>query len=368
MRACAAAAWAALAFGAAAQGAAEAVGLERATRSPAELAQLRYEIVAEIWRQSRGLAHGTNCSHSGVSKAGCAIAGRPPWVYVLGSSTYADSGFRPVGAGVYVVAPRADGAALVRAFSGEILLAAGASVQLVDAAFPEIRIELRAPADKALPLGNLVIAPPGKVFGLLAARPDAVRATSAVAAGGRVALTGESGEWQAVAMSRPAAPAREPWVESAPPAAAPRIAEHIDVDAGAPALAYASGEGLGSGVVLYGATDAPVAEHVDIDQGRRALAYASDGEVGRDAAPVDSAPTAIAPAVLAIRGSIELPAREPERGANASLERLRAEVEAEIARDRARLLAASQQQACGTPASIRQGCSVIPARRFAFAG
>ncbi len=449
MRACAAAVCGAFALAAVAQEATRLrqaeVGLERATQVPHEIVWLRDEVLAEIWRQNPGLGQALrSCATGALGKEACAVGAKPPSRNAFGAGWFAGAGSRAVGGGVFLVAPRAQGAALVRVPSGEILLAAGSSVQLVDAAFPDIRIELRAPDDRALPLGNLVTAEPGKVFGLLARPAEAVSASAAsFIDGGRVALKA-SGEVQLAALSRPDERRAPESARAAQIAARAPLAEYPDIDQGSRALAYSSGEGLGTEVALYGAPsvepslttvlaysgtitlpgavragDAPlagestvpapapaVAEHVDIDQGSRALAYATGEGLGREVAFHGAAPIATPPEALALRGTIELPLRPaaetiivasapldpgaapivkpapavaaapaPQAPAaapaakivNAATARLRAEVEAEIERDRARLVAASQQ-ACASPASVRQGCAVNPPRRFSFAG
>ena len=378
LRACAAVACCALALGAAAQEAAfqqTQVGLERATRLPQEIVWLRDDVLAEIWRQNPALGQALrSCAAAVVGKQGCAVGAKPPSRHAFGRASYADAGLRPVGGGVFLVAPRAEGDALVRAPSGEILLAAGAAVQLIDAAFPEIRIELRAPADTALPLGNLVAAEPGRVFGLLAKQPAAVSASTVSSAGdGRVAFKA-AGEVLLAALSRPQTPRAPEPAGAAPAAAVAASAEHADIDQGSRALARAAGEGLGAEVVLYAALQLATAppgavvlpaEHRDIDQEWRALAYSTGEGLAHEVA-FHGAPPAEA---LALRVTSEPPVRPTATPAasTADAARLRAEVEAEIERDRARLAAASQQP-CAAPASVRHGCAVVAPRRFAFAG
>ncbi len=69
----------------------------------------------------------------------------------------------PAGGRVLLVAPQVENNGVIRAPSGEIVLAAGSTVRLVDANFPSIQVEVRADG-KDLPLGNLANAAAGKVF------------------------------------------------------------------------------------------------------------------------------------------------------------------------------------------------------------
>ncbi len=106
----------------------------------------------------------------------------------------------PAGGRVLLVAPQVENNGVIRAPSGEIVLAAGSTVRLVDANFPSIQVEVRADG-KDLPLGNLANAAAGKVFAFVVKQSGTVSATSAVADGGRVVLK-SAGDVQLAAGSR----------------------------------------------------------------------------------------------------------------------------------------------------------------------
>jgi len=94
----------------------------------------------------------------------------------------------PVGGSVALIAPQVDNAGVIRAPSGDIVLAAGTTVRLVDAAFPAIQVEVSAPGDRPLNLGNLSAS--GRVFTYLVRQSGLASASSAQAgSGGRVSLT-----------------------------------------------------------------------------------------------------------------------------------------------------------------------------------
>ena len=94
----------------------------------------------------------------------------------------------PAGGSVYLVAPQIENSGLIHAPSGEVVLAAGSSVRLLDAAFPSIQVEVSAPSDRSVSLGDLAGAGSGKVFAFLVRNSGVVSASAAVGSGGRVAL------------------------------------------------------------------------------------------------------------------------------------------------------------------------------------
>jgi len=106
----------------------------------------------------------------------------------------------PAGGRVLLVAPQVENNGVIRAPSGEIVLAAGSTVRLVDANFPSIQVEVSADG-KDLPLGNLANAAAGKVFAFVVKQSGTVSATSAVADGGRVVLK-SAGDVQLASGSR----------------------------------------------------------------------------------------------------------------------------------------------------------------------
>jgi filamentous hemagglutinin family protein len=88
----------------------------------------------------------------------------------------------PAGGNVYLIAPDIENSGIINSPQGEVILAAGHSVQLVDSLNPDIAVVVSAPADKAVNLGQIV-ARSGKVgiYGGLIAQRGIVSADSAVA-------------------------------------------------------------------------------------------------------------------------------------------------------------------------------------------
>ncbi|MCS0633814.1 filamentous hemagglutinin N-terminal domain-containing protein [Telluria mixta] len=96
----------------------------------------------------------------------------------------------PSGGQVFLIAPHVENTGLVTAPNGDVILAAGHSVQLVDSNDPDLRVELAAPAGQAVNLGQ-VIAQGGRIgiYGALVNQRGVVNADSAVmGANGRVVL------------------------------------------------------------------------------------------------------------------------------------------------------------------------------------
>ena len=87
----------------------------------------------------------------------------------------------PAGGHVYLIAPDIQNSGLIESPKGDILLAAGRSVQLVDSADPFISVVVSAPEDRAVNLGTMM-ANSGRVgiFGGLISQQGTVRADSAV--------------------------------------------------------------------------------------------------------------------------------------------------------------------------------------------
>ncbi len=96
----------------------------------------------------------------------------------------------PGGGKVFLIAPNVENTGIVSAPDGEVVLAAGRSVQLVDASDPNLQVLVSAPADQALNLGQ-VIAQGGRIgiYGALVNQRGLVNADSAVVgADGRIVL------------------------------------------------------------------------------------------------------------------------------------------------------------------------------------
>ncbi len=90
------------------------------------------------------------------------------------------------GGNIYLIAPDIENSGIVRAPNGEVLLAAGRQVSLVDGAHPDIQVVVSAPTDKAVNLGAIAA---GKVsvFGALLAQRGTVSAdTVETDAAGRI--------------------------------------------------------------------------------------------------------------------------------------------------------------------------------------
>ncbi|MFZ6641229.1 filamentous hemagglutinin N-terminal domain-containing protein [Undibacterium sp. TC4M20W] len=87
----------------------------------------------------------------------------------------------PSGGQVYLIAPDVENSGIITSPKGEVLLAAGRSVKLVDSANPDVHVVVSANADQAVNLGQ-VIAQGGKVgiYGGLISQRGLVSANSAV--------------------------------------------------------------------------------------------------------------------------------------------------------------------------------------------
>src|SRR5471030_458264 len=87
----------------------------------------------------------------------------------------------PGGGQVFLIAPNVDNSGIITSPNGEIILAAGESVQLVDSSNPDVHVQISAPLDQALNLGQIV-AQGGRVgiYGALVNQRGHVSADSAV--------------------------------------------------------------------------------------------------------------------------------------------------------------------------------------------
>lgn len=174
-------------------------GLDRAQRAPLEAVWLRAEVLEEMWQRHPTLSRALQgCDKAGTPRQGCAVSGRTFWRFTLAPTHNAFSpalsaqAFRasppdkdtpPPAGGVYLVAsPKAIGQR-----DGSVLLAAGATAQLIDTAYPSILIEVKAPEDQPLLLGSLAASDIGKALALLARLPGSAKVAT-VAEGGRITL------------------------------------------------------------------------------------------------------------------------------------------------------------------------------------
>jgi len=98
-----------------------------------------------------------------------------------GAVTNQGSIITPSGGQIYLIAPQVQNTGILTSPQGEVLLAAGHSVQLVDGGDPNIQVVVSAPTDQALNLGQ-VLADGGKIgiYGALVNQNGIVSADSAV--------------------------------------------------------------------------------------------------------------------------------------------------------------------------------------------
>jgi filamentous hemagglutinin family protein len=94
----------------------------------------------------------------------------------------------PSGGRVYLVAPNVENSGLIASPQGEVVLAAGREVQLVDSRNPDLHVVVSAPQDRALNLGRIVSqAGSIGIYGTLVEQRGVVDADSAVVgANGRI--------------------------------------------------------------------------------------------------------------------------------------------------------------------------------------
>jgi hypothetical protein len=392
MRAGGAAACAVAAFGALAQGLptpsaaierAQSMGviagLQRALSTPLEIVWLRTAAEIEAWASD--------------SLAGATV-GRTGWRYIFGGNAqFAPAPNEvarllvsslslpraPISAGkldlsgrgrLFVISPEAPGRAAPSQVA--LVLAPGSTLQVSDTATPGVQIEIKAPERRPLLLGNLASANVRRMLALLV-RPGAVSASSASVQDGKVALrTGGEIELAAIVdgRTRPSEPSVA--VAAAP---APKVAEIVVAAAKvplpevppveAPAVLAAAVEEAPALVAVapiapIEATPAAPIEIAAIHPEpvatlEPAVAPPASVEVppapAVEVEPVPARPAPVAVAairakpVIAIIESSPAVAGSPQQ--TASIERMRAEIEAEVARDRERL---AHPHASGAPA------------------
>ncbi|TFW16072.1 filamentous hemagglutinin N-terminal domain-containing protein, partial [Massilia arenosa] len=96
----------------------------------------------------------------------------------------------PNGGSVFLIAPQVENSGIITAPNGQVVLAAGHTVQLVDSGNPDLHVVVSAPADQAINLGQ-VIAQGGRIgiYGALVNQRGIVNANSAVVgANGKIVL------------------------------------------------------------------------------------------------------------------------------------------------------------------------------------
>ncbi|WP_432379788.1 filamentous hemagglutinin N-terminal domain-containing protein [Duganella sp. P38] len=87
----------------------------------------------------------------------------------------------PAGGQIFLIAPAVENSGIISSPNGDVVLAAGKSVQLFDSADPNVQVVVSAPSDQALNLGSIV-AQGGRVgvFGALVNQRGVINANSAV--------------------------------------------------------------------------------------------------------------------------------------------------------------------------------------------
>ncbi len=86
------------------------------------------------------------------------LAGRHRFVETPGAGSVINQGTitTPAGGTVYLIGQSVENHGVIKTPQGEILLAAGRSIELVDANTPELRVQITAPDNQALNLGQLI--------------------------------------------------------------------------------------------------------------------------------------------------------------------------------------------------------------------
>ena len=120
------------------------------------------------------------------------LAGRFKFDDIAGAGRIVNQGTirTPEHGKVFLIAPDIENNGLITSPSGEITLAAGRKVELVNAASPDVRVELSAPEDKAVNVGQLIAASGAVgIFGTTVRNAGTISANSArLGENGRIAL------------------------------------------------------------------------------------------------------------------------------------------------------------------------------------
>ena len=119
------------------------------------------------------------------------LAGRQRFSATPGAGDIVNQGAITTAPGgqIYLIAPNVQNNGILRSPQGEVILAAGASVELVNAGSPELRVEINAAGNQALNLGQ-IIAESGKlgIYAGLIKNSGSLNADSASLEGGRIVL------------------------------------------------------------------------------------------------------------------------------------------------------------------------------------
>jgi filamentous hemagglutinin family protein len=117
------------------------------------------------------------------------LAGRNNFTQTPGAQNISNAGNITAqdGGQIYLIAPNVENTGVINAPNGEILLAAGASVDLVNTNNPNLRVNITAPAGDATNVGQL-IASSGSLglFGTVVKNSGTVSADSATMQGGKI--------------------------------------------------------------------------------------------------------------------------------------------------------------------------------------
>lgn len=117
------------------------------------------------------------------------LAGRNSFTDVPGAQNISNAGniTAQTGGQVYLIAPNVDNSGVINAPNGEILLAAGRSIELVNSLDPNLKVNITAPAGDATNIGQLV-ASSGSLglFGTVVRNSGTVSADSATLQGGKI--------------------------------------------------------------------------------------------------------------------------------------------------------------------------------------
>jgi len=131
---------------------------------------------------------GLTVSTLGLSDADF-LAGRFKFTDQIGAARIVNQGSIQTAAGgqVYLVAPNVENHGVITSPGGQVILAAGKSVELVNAATPDVRVELTAPQNEAINVGQIVAS-----AGRVGIYGTAIRNSGLVSATG--AAIGENGK------------------------------------------------------------------------------------------------------------------------------------------------------------------------------
>ena len=92
------------------------------------------------------------------------LAGKLKFMETPGAGSIVNKGgiTTPNGGQIYLIAPAVENSGIITSPKGEIILAAGRSVEIVDAGTPSLRVQITAPDNEAVNLGQIV-ASAGKI-------------------------------------------------------------------------------------------------------------------------------------------------------------------------------------------------------------